>query len=282
MSALDFSVLRYTPDPEDVEPVNVALVLWQDPPELLIDPKFPRLACLAEYADPDVVRFYLDDFGRRLGRPEHGARALSSQFQVGDRKRIVAPLTEATLEMLRNKYLRKHRPALARFETIRAGHEQRVESVLDQLLVTRLHIPDGFVLRRASPKEFLSPQVFDRMGGNGFKVARAIRGPHDLLLVDGVNVGQRNFEQAQVRAQNIAAGYFKLNRVRDDLLRLEGRRMQTATILFGHAPPKRATKQEFLVTMLKTFSDHLMEDATPSPAFRQVVREIAGPLSAPE
>jgi hypothetical protein len=286
---LDFSVVRFTPDPEDVEPVNAALVFWQRPPLLVFDPKFPRLACLSEYVDPELVQFYLEDFATRLRSGVMGTEAAlpqetstSSQFQLTSPRRLVAPLSDRTIEMLKEKFLRKHRPhrveeAMSVRETD-ARERVRVESVLDALLVDRLHVPSRDLMRQASPRDFLSERVFDRLGGNGFKVARAIIGPKDLVLIDGVNLGQRNFQKAEIRAQQVAGNFFKVEKVRDDLERLEGRRLQTATVLFGQHAPKYESKHEFLKTMLEKFSNEVIDPEHPTTEFRHALQRATVPV----
>jgi hypothetical protein len=284
--SLEFNVVRFTPDPEEVEPVNVALLLWgSDRPRLLFDETFPRLRCIAPNVDSSLVRYYLEDLSQRLAEDatprERIGASLSSQFQLSQPKRIVTQPTEEVLTTLKERYLRT--PKMAAHASQGRVQAKLIESRLDQLLLSRLHVSGSNLMRRASPKDFLSPETYQAIGGNGIVVARAIRGPHHLMLIDGVNLGLQPVTNIELRGQHIAAAFYKMGQLRDDLARIERRDLTRATVFFGQPSSENlrryAARMEFLRDMLRTQSD-LVEDAdAPSHEFIEAVARATPSVS---
>lgn len=63
MTSVDYSIVRFSPVPEEVEAVNVAVLLWDRPPRLLFDSDFPRLAAITSRFDRTLLRAYLTPLG---------------------------------------------------------------------------------------------------------------------------------------------------------------------------------------------------------------------------
>ena len=54
-----YQVVRFWPDPEVVEPVNVALFVASDRNWLVYDETFPKLSCVAPKFDRGLLDLYL-------------------------------------------------------------------------------------------------------------------------------------------------------------------------------------------------------------------------------
>jgi hypothetical protein len=101
-----FSILRFSPDPEEVEYVNVAI--WIEPRHMVYDPEFPKLRCVAPGYDTTILKFYLDDLHESASGSIESLMSKSSQFVVTTPKSLRAEMSEATVKELQRRYLNKH------------------------------------------------------------------------------------------------------------------------------------------------------------------------------
>jgi hypothetical protein len=77
-----YRVVRFSPDPEEVEFINVALLVWEAPhsrPCLHLYEEFPRMNRLGTRFPS---KFLADYLGMLRDLVSHGGAALSSQFQI--------------------------------------------------------------------------------------------------------------------------------------------------------------------------------------------------------
>ncbi|MEL6195570.1 MAG: hypothetical protein AAFP04_14780 [Myxococcota bacterium] len=111
MEAVDkFKVLRFAANPESGDPVGVALLVGQDSPKLVFDPRFPRLSCLTPEMNASLLEDYLETLRPHLCRStlddvEAEVARLSPQLSLTSAKDLFAPPTSATLRLLKSKYL---------------------------------------------------------------------------------------------------------------------------------------------------------------------------------
>jgi hypothetical protein len=270
-----FSLLRFSPDPEEVEPANVALVLWGGAnPVLLFDPEFPRIHCLAPWADADRLQVWMRHLEQILGHSDYDqatklVRATSAQFALSEPRRLAVSVTPKLLDALIERYLK--RPAVPRDK--RDPMLVRVEAKLDQLLTERFHVPHSELKRRASPREFLSPDTFARLPGNGFRIARVIDGRSHLMLIDSVPLDAQ-VSKVEQRAQRIASAFYRLGKIRGDVEQFERRSMHRTTVIFGEIrETTESGRIEYAKQMLSRESDEVVDATHPSQSFGELLRE---------
>jgi hypothetical protein len=281
MNALAFNVIRFTPDPEEVEPANVALIFWGDKPMLVYDDSFPRLACLSPGFDSQLVKYELDDLADRLREsdPKQALRMItgaSSQFQVSESKRLFRGHPDAqALRVLREAYLLKRKPG----HGSNAATRTYVDSQLQAFLAETLQVSEQRMLRRATPAEFLDPAVYARLKDNGFKISRVINSPRRLVLIDALPLTLSTL-QVEQRAQRIASAYYRLAQLKDDIRRVENRDVFRATVLFGAEAIEMTSRKGFAATMVERDSDEVVDPLRPvSPRFGEAVSSALASLS---
>jgi hypothetical protein len=274
---MEFTLVRFTPDPEEVEPVNVAGIVWDRRVRLVVEEGFPRLACVAPHFDRDVLRFYLEGFIERLqDQPVPGGPVfpLSSQFQVLPPRRFDQSRGVDVDELLRSRFLRRARRAAP--EILHASSEP-VESELDTFLTT-LHVPMADLRRRAPPPHFLSAGVASHLRTNGLRFTRVIDGRHHLVVMEGINLSA-TVTKVEQRAQRIAAGYFQLGKVKDWIARLEKRRLYLAAVVFGRNPTTlEDVHVEFAQEIVRRECDTLVDPQNPPQEFTDIVHDAAADL----
>jgi hypothetical protein len=269
-----FSILRFTPDPEEVEPANVALVLWNGVARIVYDDSFPRLSCLAPWVDKDSLCFLLEDLQKEIASadPRTAADALGSvQFSLSATKQVADLGRGDTDRLLLDRYLRTSRGR--REKTSRT--QRIVESRLDRFLA-EMKVSSVDLMKGVSPKRFLSPEALARVGGNGFRVSRVIKSSRHLVLLDAVPLDLRPVRRVEARAQRIASAYYRLGKSKADIARIDGRDLTRTTILFGMSVRVDAAvsgKLDFARHMLQEESDVVVDADAPEPSFQERLHE---------
>jgi len=270
-----FSLLRFTPDPEEVESTNVALVLWGGAsPHLLFDPEFPRLHCLAPGTDAEQLLVWMRHLEQLLSRTdsEHAVKMVgraSAQFALSEPRQLGVTMTPKVTQTLIARYLK--RPTTPR--EARDAVTIRIEARLDQLLTGRFHVPHPDLKRRASPSQFLGPESYARLAGNGFTVSRVIDGRAHLVLIDSVPLDAQ-VGKVEQRAQKIASAFFRLGKIRADIQLFERRSLYRATVLFGEAPKDTESGRiEYARQMLARESEEVVDAENPSSHFGEILRQ---------
>src|SRR5664280_950269 len=98
-AAGNYHLLYYQPNPEDGERVCVGIVATKGrDTELLYDPSFPKLRCIAPDIRPELVKIYLEDLyeelRRKPGSEDLVFRRYSPQLAVSDQRRVKWPLSD--------------------------------------------------------------------------------------------------------------------------------------------------------------------------------------------
>lgn len=122
-----FRIVRYSPAPEFIEPVNIALLIIDQHPRILHDDSFSKLSCAVPRCSHSAIRFWLDELRERVSicRPNEAHLAVtsgSSQMQVSESKALPSPLTKTTEGHLVELYLKRH---------LRRPHGQEKKSYID-------------------------------------------------------------------------------------------------------------------------------------------------------
>jgi hypothetical protein len=253
-----YRVVRYSPAPEFVEPVNVALLLVDEKARLLRDEKFSKLECVSGETDFGLLRFLLEEAEEELrrGKPEEAHLVLSGrtgQVVLGDPREVVGGFSEDVERMLIESYLRKSRKT-------RAAESQRhyIDTLLDGLLKDKLHVSPKPFLKRATPRQFLSDGARKRLQSNGFSVSRVLSAQRGLVLLDGLNLGASE-AAARNRAQEIGYAYDAMESVRNYLREAESKDLFRASVVFHGDRMATNPRLEYAVKSLKRDSDLVID-----------------------
>ena len=177
--------------------------------------------------------------------------------------------------MLKRRYLFRSHEGSHKVEL-----KKYIETRLHEFITDKIGIPDAPLLKRASPKEFLSPSVMDHLKSNGFKVARVLSGRDNLLLIDGITLGSIDPTVVQQRATQIAYGYYRINQVRETIAKYERRNLYRSVVLFHQNGPQGQVNphEEYALEVLKRDSDMLVSAESPSPLFINIARDASHDL----
>lgn len=114
-----FHVVRFAPNPETTEFVNVALLFVDDSVRLVKDVQFERLQCIAPRFNTRILQFWLDELEQNLRsvRAEevpYFLESLTSQIQVGEAHNLTSALDSAFESKLVDVYLKRQHKAHVR------------------------------------------------------------------------------------------------------------------------------------------------------------------------
>ena len=109
-----YSVVRFSPCPEQIEYVNVALMLFGSEPEVRFDPDFPRLHCIEPGFDRVLLAEYLRALPRRIAAASpdmvcNAVARISGQLELLPLRDFLEQPTEAHIERLFGRYLASRR-----------------------------------------------------------------------------------------------------------------------------------------------------------------------------
>lgn len=109
----EYCVLKFTPAPEFVDPVNVALLTSEGSVHFYYEYSFPRLKCAAPDFDPRHLAFLLDDLSANLkGKDFNSAieqiKKQNVQFALSEIRKFDRPVTSFDIDILKQNYLLKY------------------------------------------------------------------------------------------------------------------------------------------------------------------------------
>lgn len=256
-----FRIVRFSPTPGLNEPVNVALLLVDDKARLVTDTEFQKLACIAPRFNVRLLRFMLDELGHELMRvdPEEAHTFLATrtaQLQVGEPQQFTRPLPRDFESKLIEAYLRRNqRPSRS---TDR--HMQYVDTLVDDALA-KLAFDTSFLLNRARPKDFLSPQSVALLPAKSIKFSRVLSNDHKIVLMDGLNLAVASKPHLRQRAAELGYGFFSIGNVRSQLQAIEGKPIVRASFVFNR-PPEADPEVEYSINLVERDADLKIDAAT--------------------
>ncbi len=276
MNDLEYSLIRFSPVPEDVEPVNVAVVVWGPPPRVLFDERFPRLGSITPDFDAHLLRLFLQDLPAQIADGDRsGLLRATSQIQVTTRRRLLPPLTTEAEVFLRKRYLSR---AAGRTLVKAKAEREAVEMGLDRFLRIQLEVARPEIHVRMRPADFLPRELVERhIPEDGLRVARVITGRSLVLAIDGVD-RRMTLGFAEKRAMTIGATFFALGGLQQELLEKYRRRLRRAVVFFGRAPEHHSPRLEYLEETLRRESDLSCEAGQPSADLLQAARDATADL----
>lgn len=259
-----FSILRFSPDPEDVEYINVAIRLESG--RVVYDPAFPKLRCIAPGYDTSSLKFYLDSLHEDFAHANMDTfcellKAQSSQFVATKPRVFHAVLSEDAIKDLQHRYLQRRRLPSERHDA-----EQHVEAQLDALL-GGMHIPTDNMLRRAGPAKFLSPDVVREVNPDGFHISRVLSGQSKLVLIDAINLHLRQKDYIDRRARDIAYASYRISEIKGAIEAIEKRTPRRAVVVFGSEYASEDPRLQFALDSAILRSDYVVDAARPDKNF---------------
>lgn len=250
------SVLRFSPDPEEIEYINVALLFENGRTNLVYENTFPRLACLLPSFDTKLLVYYLQDIQARISSESfsHAKKLIaseSSQFIFTETQNLIQPVSKDLIHLLIMKYLGRTKQGLP------SQQKNRVETKLNRYLIQNLSIAQDCILCRVAPKDFLSSNIVEKLGSNGIRIARSVKTQHHILLVDGIDCDPDRIESVEGRAQRIASNYFRLGRCKKDI-QSEGQELKRISVLLNKPWNAGNDRLGYVIKMLNEESDLLI------------------------
>ena len=104
-----YQIVRFSPDPEVTEPVNVALFVSNGRNSLLYDETFPKLTCVAPKFDRGLLEMYLKHLSVAVEEAgNEGARLISSasaQFSLTEPREILTDNVNAFTQTMLQRFL---------------------------------------------------------------------------------------------------------------------------------------------------------------------------------
>lgn len=268
-----FSVVSFSPDPEEVEHVHVALLFSERQWGMVFDPRFPKLTCIAPRFDPGLIQGYLQDFANdTASRPFAEVPALlsgrSSQFRASEPRALITDLTPSLVELLKTKYLAKapHSHARGKLRNV------RVELLLNGFLSER-DIARVNVLRKPKPSDFLSGAATRLLADPKLRLVRVINGPADIVVLDGLDL-QAPVGNLRTRAVKISYSYFEMKKIADEVARADGKKLHLASLLFNHSA-LNSEKRQHVVDVVRNYSDFIEDADHTTVAFGRVLTQAA-------
>lgn len=249
-----FRVVRFSPAPEYIESVNVALLIIDSNPRLVSDSQFEKLSCIAPSFDPSVLQVWLDCVSDELRTipPAEIPIALTSktaQIQMGKEHYLERDVPQELEQRLIRTYLKKAHRGNKQSEE----HLRYVDSLISDLIGnTALML--GELLKRAKPDSFLRPSSAALLSVRNVKFSRVIVAPKALILMDGLNLAVASRAQLKQRAFEIDFGFFAFGEVKQKIESLEEKEILRTSFVFN-APSELDKETHALIDLLKRDSD---------------------------
>lgn len=230
----ELRLLQFSPAPEILEPVNVALIVSDRGNLIHYDKRFPRLAKLARDFNVSAIVPILEDYEDRIRNFEANeiktfVRARSGQWNVSEPRLLTENPKPKDLSALIRSYLG---PIGKRRREPRERKPDRIESFLDHIVSENIGNPATRILSNAHPDRFLSSRALNLLGSNGFSFSRVVSGKHGILILDGIDA-TKNSRATENQMDEIAYAFFRIRKRQAALQEIEGRNITLAAVAFG-------------------------------------------------
>ena len=251
-SAGKYWILYFQPLPEAGERIAMALVFEGREKHATVeyDPAFAKVSQLFPDADPEGLAFCLDTLRAELRATESIEATLGlygPQFAVSDARRLALPVADATVTMLKARYLypaKRGRKERAKEDKVAQGIQAYIRGLTDSRVEFRTNVNARDIFGHAVP--------------GTKRVALALETPTGWTLVDGVDLNLLSAEDAAARADDIARTFWNYGRA--DL----GKSLQrVGVVLNGHShlDPKTNEVHDYALHRFETDSDHAIDSA---------------------
>lgn len=214
-----YRLLYVQPDPENGERICIGLVLQEAPARytLLYDRDFRRVRCVAPDLEFELLAFYLQSLEATLRDTEgSGLEMVMAGFGphlvTSIDRQVAAPITDSTKMALLSRFAGV-RPKLEAELTAVAAESRPETSASIAAFVQRLTLPLNLrVHTNVRPDQLLG-------GGHKSavkKVAIAIEGRSQIILVDGVDLNEAPTPRTGIaRTNDVVHKFWQYNRLRN-------------------------------------------------------------------
>ncbi|HEV7395841.1 MAG TPA: hypothetical protein VGN86_04960 [Pyrinomonadaceae bacterium] len=208
-----YRLIYFQPNPEDGERVSVALLFQANGDvELLYDPHFPKLKCLAPYVDLDLIRIYLDDMAVSLKRRPSNVDSIvggqTAQLVASEVRKVSWPLSNEERIYLMKRFLSKEGHLWQSNDLAKSQKSDQIKEHLKLLL-------EGAKIGRERLRENASPEwILGRKVPRIKPVALALRRKSGVLLIDGVDLSVLSTKATLTRVSKVAYTFFQYGRLR--------------------------------------------------------------------
>lgn len=277
MTPLEFSLVRFTPSPEDIEAVNVAIMVWGARPRLIaLEEGFPRLGAITNRFDERSLKVVLNDLRSRF--EEQGNEALiglTPQIQVQPAQKLYIPMSSEIESALKLRYLMN-----AKVSRHRRSPRARtvIESALDGFLLKGMKIPKTAIANRQKPGAFLPAEVVERyFPVPGISFSRVIVGRRDVLLIDSIHRALP-ISAVEHHATDVGAAFLAAGKAANELSEKYECEVHRTLVLFGETPEKSRSRMPWIEESLGRESDHIEDGERPSAALTEAVHRAVPAL----
>lgn len=218
-----YRLLFFQPNPEDGERVCVGVLLEEEygrSYSVLYDEKFPKVRCIAPGAEPELIKFYLDDLNGAL-RSRSGddpiliLKRYGPQLVASEERLVALPITDTTKLRLLERFVTPCEVSKAKLDYVKTHAPPKDRFAEHMRLFVGKYIPENQMLQDAGPK-----QMFGHSVGDLGTVAIAVRRPGKTIMIDGVDLQLMDRKQVVTRANQVAYRFWQYGRLRssDSLL----------------------------------------------------------------
>ncbi len=269
-----FRVVRFSPVPECVEAVNVAVLILDSHPRLVSDFQFEKLACVAPSFNPEALRVWLesaaeeikagsiDDITQRL-------TARTAQIELSRQHFIGRDVPRDLEENLIDVFLKKQRRLTKQSEP----HIHYVETLI-QAMIEPANIQSGRVLKRAKPENFLRSESLKLLTTPSIRFARVIDSPRSLVIMDGLNLAVTSRSQLRQRASEIGIGFYSFGDAKREIENIEQKKIVRTAFVFNR-PTDIDTELAYYIEQVSRESDVRVDSSVENDVlrFQQLLHE---------
>jgi hypothetical protein len=262
VTGVRYCILRFSPRPEDVEFMNVAVLFSDDKVGPIYGASFSKLACVHAGFSAKHLGQYVDFVASELRQHENFEAGLKAVVQSSAQlchtrvRTLHCEPTKDALALLKKMYL-DHAP---RTRTRQTFHRHRVEKALDSIL--RPILPQTFRAAPARTRDFLNHRVQAKLP-HDFTVPRVISLESVLVLLDGVHL-ESALQSIQHRTFQIMANYKAMGEVRRMIEDIEQRTVHLGTVVAGNIENDGRAEPTDAIALLRDYSDSISVNDEPA------------------
>ncbi|HMJ15109.1 MAG TPA: hypothetical protein VK524_27030 [Polyangiaceae bacterium] len=255
-----YSVVRFSPTPEQTEHVNVAL-LFSDPRfGLVYDQKFPKLTCIAPDFDKGFLIEYLMAVVATAGARDFSlaattVRQAGAQFQMTRARELSAPLTAELVQNLTRVHLSRAKHTHKGETSI---ERRRIERKLDVILNRYGGADHPWIKKHARPSDYLTEDVRAHLKDERFRISRVVSTQKQLIAIDGLDIRWES-HTIERRALAISFAFDMLTRVKELVQASEQRDLYLGAVILGDSEPSSA-KQDHAIDILRRYSNAVVSE----------------------
>lgn len=265
-TAGNYHLLYYQPSPEDGERICVGILASKGRDiELLYDPAFPKLRCIAPEIRPDLVKVYLEDMQEELRRQpiddQLVFRRYSPQFAVSEQRQIKWPLTDSAKRYLIDRFLHATRSQVYALSEIGHAAASKADDQAQhgiQEFVRQFTPTDSRIILNAAARDVVGLPL------KGVRrVALAVRKPSETLLVDGVDLRITTANGAISRVTRVVHTFWQYGRYQQESIGWN-RIRRIGVVLNGaaHPPASYRDAHDFALDQFRTGADISIDAAS--------------------